>query len=177
MPDYTQGKIYMICSQKTDKVYIGSTTNTLNARFRRHIIGKRCSSVEIIDLGDAEIKLIHLCPCYTKKELTDQEGRVMRLFENRVNKQLEGQTDAEKKTHNIGRRLISNMTTEQQEARNKKQRVKNMTSEQREKKRERDKNRIREYKPQDKPITEEQRIKKRAYDKKYQAAKKAAQSV
>ena len=113
MPDWTKGKIYLIWSPHTDKVYIGSTTLTLNARFNKHIhdikYNQGCSSEEIINLGDAEIRLIHLCPSFTKQELKFQEGRVMRLFENRVNIRMEGQTEEEirqKKTNTyaIGRK-------------------------------------------------------------------------
>ena len=36
MPDYQNGKIYMLTTQKNCKIYIGSTTQPLRKRFLKH---------------------------------------------------------------------------------------------------------------------------------------------
>lgn len=36
MPDYSKGKIYKLCSNQTDNVYIGSTTQELSFRLSDH---------------------------------------------------------------------------------------------------------------------------------------------
>ena len=51
-------KIYKITSPQTDKVYIGSTKQTLNTRFSAHKCRLDCSSKSIIAFGDAEIELV-----------------------------------------------------------------------------------------------------------------------
>ena len=136
MPDWTKGKIYLIWSPHTDKVYIGSTTFTLNARFNKHIhdikYNQGCSSEEIINLGDAEIRLIHLCPSFTKQELKFQEGRVMRLFENRVNIRMEGQTEEEirhKKNEHLRNRSQERKNILAEKKRNRSQEQKDKESE------------------------------------------------
>ena len=54
MEQYENGKIYKICSFKTDKIYIGSTCATLEKRLKEHVAGmcgSRITSYEIIVLG------------------------------------------------------------------------------------------------------------------------------
>lgn len=36
MPDYSNSKLYKICSYETDQIYIGSTTQTLSRRMSKH---------------------------------------------------------------------------------------------------------------------------------------------
>jgi len=62
-------KIYKITSSQTDKVYIGSTKQTLNTRFSKHKYRLDCSSKSIIAFGDAEIELI---------EEVDEQNRLIR---------------------------------------------------------------------------------------------------
>jgi hypothetical protein len=52
----------MIWSPHTDKIYIGSTLDTLKERFRKHKYASITSKI-IIGFGDAEIKLIRNFPC------------------------------------------------------------------------------------------------------------------
>lgn len=63
------GKVYMITSNNTDKIYIGSTTQTdifvrliqhwlAYQKFKKGKIKKYCSSFEIIEKGEFTIKLI-----------------------------------------------------------------------------------------------------------------------
>ena len=84
MPNYSQGKIYKIVSEETDKVYIGSTTKKYlcermadhNSSYHRLINGtgkKQCSSYEIIKHGDAKIILLEKYPCEDKDELKARE--------------------------------------------------------------------------------------------------------
>jgi hypothetical protein len=84
MPDYSDGKIYKLVSP-SGLTYIGSTTQTLNARRTKHkgyylarISGKEVKNVTSIQLfiedpEDIEIILIEKFPCESKKELFKRE--------------------------------------------------------------------------------------------------------
>jgi hypothetical protein len=101
MPDYEQGKIYIIWSPNTDKVYIGSTCQPLHKRFNDH---KRSSNnpkfftkttvKEVFDYRDARIELIEDYPCANRAELNRREGHIIREH-NCVNHRIEGRTRAE----------------------------------------------------------------------------------
>jgi hypothetical protein len=106
MPNYANGKIYVIRSNQTDDVYIGSTIQPLSSRMtvhRSHYRGiakgiPTCmSSVQLLQHGDAYIELIENCPCNNKEALLKREGEIMRQHPNRVNKRLEGRTPKEYK--------------------------------------------------------------------------------
>lgn len=78
MPNYQNGKIYMIRSDKTDQVYIGSTTMTLKDRMSCHRseFKRNCANTtsrQILQYPDACIVLIELYPCETKEELNARE--------------------------------------------------------------------------------------------------------
>jgi hypothetical protein len=97
---YEHGKIYKVWSNQTDKVYIGYTTKkTLAERMTAHRYeyknkskeGNRACN-EILQHGDAKIELLELYPCFYKDELTARAGHYMRLFDNSVNKRLEGRS-------------------------------------------------------------------------------------
>jgi hypothetical protein len=88
---YQNGKIYKIWSLETDKIYIGSTCDTLTNRISGHRRiykswkeGKRnnvSNSVVLFDLVGVEnckIELMKLFPCESKSELEAEEGCVMR---------------------------------------------------------------------------------------------------
>ena len=84
--DYANAKIYKIVSERTDRVYIGSTVNSLNKRFRNHrsvynslLRGKclQCSSSFIMRHGDARIELLETFPCENKLQLTKREGELI----------------------------------------------------------------------------------------------------
>ena len=87
---YSEGKIYMIKSLKTNNVYIGSTVNSLNTRMNNHLAhfnswrDKRncsyCSSFIILEFGDAHIRLLENFPCNNKTELTRREGEHLALY-------------------------------------------------------------------------------------------------
>ena len=101
---YNHSKIYKICSDLTDKIYIGSTTQTLSHRLRNHTSDYRqyintnnryVTSFEIIKLGDYYITLIEEHNYNNKQQLFKREGEVMKLNTNVVNKVIAGRTDAE----------------------------------------------------------------------------------
>ena len=88
MPNYQQGKIYSIRSRsRPELIYIGSTTQPLSKRMVGHRApSSKCSSKEIVDVGDSYIELIENFPCADKYELCARENRHMRALEC-VNKQ------------------------------------------------------------------------------------------
>ena len=88
MPNFQQSKIYSIRSHsRPDLIYIGSTTQPLSKRMVQHREARsKCSSKEIIAIGDAYIELIENFPCNDKYELNARENRHMRAIENVVNK-------------------------------------------------------------------------------------------
>jgi hypothetical protein len=93
MPNYQNGKIYVIRSHQTEQVYIGSTTQSLAKRMYGHRNGKnKCSSYEIIKYTDNYIELIEEFPCNNKMELLRREGELVRATDNCVNKQIPGRT-------------------------------------------------------------------------------------
>ena len=104
MTDYSQGKIYAIKSSQTEKIYIGSTTKTLNDRFLGHKCGYNkwvednnnsyTTSYEIIKYEDAYIELLEKYPCDDKMELNKKEGEYIRNMEC-INKRIEGRTKKE----------------------------------------------------------------------------------
>ena len=73
MPDYNDSQIYKIVSPNHEKVYYGSTTQTLEKRFSVHLT-LNCSSTEIINAGGADIKHIEWFPCDNKHALEDREA-------------------------------------------------------------------------------------------------------
>ena len=80
---YFDGKIYAICSFKTDKIYIGKTIQSLHKRFFQHMDRFRagdntCSSYEIIKYGDAYIELLEEYPSCSKNQLTKKENEHIR---------------------------------------------------------------------------------------------------
>jgi hypothetical protein len=87
--DYSKGKIYKLWSPSTDKVYIGSTIQTLKRRLNTHIWdaenGRSCSGKIIIAFNDYEMELLENFPCKTKKELNRREGEITLTFPSNVN--------------------------------------------------------------------------------------------
>jgi hypothetical protein len=102
MPDYSNGKIYKLVSDKTDMIYIGSTTTNLNIRLSAHksYFNKNMGYVTSKKLfklyGNISIELIKLFPCNCKKELEKEEGKYIRQYKNIcVNKLIAGRTKKE----------------------------------------------------------------------------------
>ena len=84
--NFQNGKIYSIRSHQTDKIYIGSTTQSLSQRFSNHKF-MTCSSREIMQFADAYIELIEMFPCVNKIQLQGREGELIRTMDC-VNKQM-----------------------------------------------------------------------------------------
>lgn len=87
MPDYSQAKLYKICSPSTEDIYIGSSCKTLSLRLSGHRsaykryksgTGNYLSSFEILKYPDYYIELIRAAPCDTKQELRKLEGKEIR---------------------------------------------------------------------------------------------------
>ena len=86
-PNYQNGKIYSIRSHRTDKIYIGSTIDTLSRRmsahrsqYKRYKNNKHhfMTSFYIFEFGDAYIELLDNCSCNSKEELLKTEGELIR---------------------------------------------------------------------------------------------------
>jgi hypothetical protein len=103
MVNYQNGKIYKLVSFQTDKIYIGSTCESLAQRKAKHIakykrylrgIGYKQTSFHIIQFDDAEAILLENYPCDTKEQLHSRERY---YIENNVcvNKFIPTRTQAE----------------------------------------------------------------------------------
>lgn len=93
MPDYQNGKIYMIwCG---DHRYYGSTCDTLSRRLAGHRTHRSETRAKIIfdiyGVENCKIELVELFPCHSKEELNAREGFYIRNNEC-VNKNIPGQT-------------------------------------------------------------------------------------
>lgn len=83
MPDYRNGKIYAILSDKnTKQVYVGSTTSPINLRLSKHKAAYKqhlknnypyCASFDLIKKGDVRIKLLENYACNSRAELQKRE--------------------------------------------------------------------------------------------------------
>jgi hypothetical protein len=101
MPDYSKGKIYTVrCRTDNNLIYIGSTTQSLSARFAKHKCDKNVSLYKYINeicngnWSDWYIELFELCPCNSKMELEKREGEVQRQIAT-INKNIGGRTRSE----------------------------------------------------------------------------------
>jgi hypothetical protein len=112
MPEYKNGKIYMIWFEGDDRRYYGSTTNSLHERFSQHKLhykhkNSTCSLFQLFDLygvDKAKIELVEAYPCENRNELRRQEGFHIRN-NTHINIQIAGNTKSEsdklyKKNHN-----------------------------------------------------------------------------
>lgn len=101
---YKNGKIYKIISKQTDKVYIGSTIQTLNNRFKCHKthyrLGRNGTSVELLQYGDASIELIENYPCDSPTQLKTRERFYIENTPNTVNMAIPSRTHKEYREDN-----------------------------------------------------------------------------
>jgi hypothetical protein len=97
MPNYQNGKIYKLVSFQTDKIYIGSTCQSLAVRKSEHVrrykyflagVPNYTTSYELIKLGDVDIVLIENFPCNSKEELHKGERFHIENTDNCVNKSI-----------------------------------------------------------------------------------------
>jgi hypothetical protein len=105
--DYKNGKIYIIRNHINDKVYIGSTTQTLSKRFSWHksSINKSRSKnyplyIEMKHIGVEKfyIELLEEYPCSNIEQLHKREGHLIRQydsFNNGYNGRIEGRSSKE----------------------------------------------------------------------------------
>ena len=142
---YNSSKIYKISSNLTDKIYIGSTTQTLAQRLSEHVRGykhyiktntKYITSCEIIKLDDYYITLIEECNFNNKSQLLKREGEVIKLNLNIVvNKIIAGRTHTEyyndnhetildkRRQYNIDNKQVISERNKQQYINNKQRRL------------------------------------------------------
>eukprot|EP00732_Lithocolla_globosa_P002788 Lithocolla_globosa_v1_NODE_1952_length_2243_cov_366.873400.p2 type:complete len:156 gc:universal NODE_1952_length_2243_cov_366.873400:824-1291(+) len=79
MPNYKNGKIYRLVSNKTEDVYYGSTTAPLSQRLAEHKYNynhpKRgqCCSKFIVKFDDVKIVLVEDYPCDRREQLDARE--------------------------------------------------------------------------------------------------------
>lgn len=91
MSETKTGTVYKISTPKTDKVYIGSTTQDIKIRFCNHKAGykagRSCASVELMELGECKIEALEVLYNCTKRELEIKEQFYLELLkEKTVNK-------------------------------------------------------------------------------------------
>lgn len=108
---YSNGKIYKIISENTEKYYIGSTTQPLSKRFSDHKSNYKMfqnskyhnySSFDIIKENDCKIVLIEDYPCENKNQLESRERYwIDKYKDNIVNKCIPTRTDKEYYKDNI----------------------------------------------------------------------------
>ena len=61
------GTVYKISTDKSDKVYIGSTTTPINRRFSSHKSRPCCSCKELLELGECKIEALEVLYNCTKR--------------------------------------------------------------------------------------------------------------
>jgi hypothetical protein len=72
---FERGKIYKVSSPNTDKIYIGSTIQTLQQRLTGLLNSKSTSCYKKLKpFGDLKIELIENYPCNSKEELVARES-------------------------------------------------------------------------------------------------------
>ncbi len=118
MRDYSKGQIYIIRNHVDDRVYIGSTTQTLAQRMSSH---RRCYTSEgkkdykiykaFAELGVDKfyIERLEEFPCNDVQALVSREGYYIRLYDSfnaGLNGRIEGRTDAE--YLEVGRKYMAN---------------------------------------------------------------------
>ena len=105
---YRKGKIYIIRSDQTDEIYIGSTVMKLEKRLRKHESNFRefnngtynyVTSFELLKHNNYKIELLEAYPCVSKKKLRRREGHYIKTIEC-VNKVIPGRTKAEYRIDN-----------------------------------------------------------------------------
>ena len=99
------GKIYKITSNSTDKIYIGSTCQSIETRFSCHkssyklFLNGRCNKntcYELIKLGDTIITLIEEIQYETRKQLYQRERYHIELNKDIcINKYIPSRTNKE----------------------------------------------------------------------------------
>jgi hypothetical protein len=103
MTEVKTGTIYKISTEKSDKVYVGSTTQPLNRRFTKHksdfkVNRCECTSRELFELGECKIEALEVLYNCTKRELVIKEQEYQDLLKKfLVNKNKVNPTKKDKK--------------------------------------------------------------------------------
>jgi len=115
MNKYYNSKIYVIKSNQTNKIYIGSTTGTISKRhtdhkydYRRYLNNefRYITSFEIIKYNDSYIEILEKIKCNNKKELHDKERYYINLYKDDVvNKFIPNRTNKEHYDDNKAQKL------------------------------------------------------------------------
>lgn len=104
MPDYSQGKIYIIHNTENELKYVGSTTQSLSKRMAKHrmryihenlIESKIYKAFNDIGIEKFYIELHHYYSCSSKAELEAEEGKIIRelgTYTNGLNSIINGRT-------------------------------------------------------------------------------------
>jgi len=109
---YENGKIYVLRSNQTEDIYIGSTTQPLYKRIYQHKIDLKkwkkgtynyVTSFELMKYDDVYIELLELYPCGSKMELCRREGQLQREMKC-INKEIAGRTQKEYRDDNKDKR-------------------------------------------------------------------------
>ena len=104
LPNYVQGYIYKIKSSKTNKCYIGSTTQSISKRMKQHkndyalYLKGKCNyitSFELLKFSDAKIETTIEIKCATVQELRIVEGQHIKIAKHCVNKNIAGRKTRE----------------------------------------------------------------------------------
>ena len=104
--DYGNGKIYCIRNYINDKIYIGSTCQSLSKRMAYHrqdcMKSNRHNTLiykMMFDLGrdNFYIELLEECPCDNLNQLTRREGELIRELKSSLNHVVAGRTVEEYK--------------------------------------------------------------------------------
>jgi hypothetical protein len=109
MVNYQNGKIYMIMTENSNDIYIGSTVQTLKLRLQQHECkyrkGVYRSSQEILKQGNYKIVLIKNFACNSLFELETEETKFQKDFVC-VNKNFARVTEEEKQQRKELREMI-----------------------------------------------------------------------
>ena len=98
--DFSKGKIYKITNDYNDKIYVGSTCESLVKRFSKHKAKSKLEEVKHyplyvlmheIGFDRFRIELLEDCPCEDKYQLRQKEGQYIREM-GTLNKIIAGRT-------------------------------------------------------------------------------------
>ena len=102
--DYGQAKIYVIKSNRTDKVYIGGTSRRLELMFAeirgKYKYCKTSKFADILKYEETYIELIEEYACSNKTELDKRVDELIQSTPNAVNK------DVQKVKHHVKHRSM-----------------------------------------------------------------------
>ena len=99
--DYAKGKNYIVRNYINDKIYIGSTCQTLSQRMSQHRKNMNSKQSQHMKLYEAlqengkekfYIELLEDYNCERKEQLLKREGEIIREHKAELNKRIEKQT-------------------------------------------------------------------------------------